>query len=144
MSETANGETDSRINQSLPYLVYSQSKGVMDFVWRGNVQEFASGLWAGNHAGKNNPASQDQRCVGPLPRGVYTISSPVKHPHLGPVAMELHPFEGNKMFGRDGFWIHGPSNGNNRGQESMGCIIMPHDKRVALWETGARQLQVVE
>ena len=143
MNETVYGAIDSRINQGLPYLLYSQANGVMAFGWRGGVNEFASGLWAGNHDGKNNPSAQDKRGVGPLPQGVYTILPPVHHPHLGVVAMQLEPVEGNEMFGRDAFWIHGPSNGNNRGQESMGCIIMPHDDRVRLWETGARQLQVV-
>lgn len=138
------GALDGRIDSNRPYLIYSQRHGAMAFGWRGNVSEFATGLWAGNRDGKNNPSAQDQRGVGPLPQGVYSIAPPVTHPHLGPVAMRLDPVQGNEMFGRDGFWVHGPSNGNNRGQESMGCIIMPHDKRVDLWETGARQLWVTE
>lgn len=139
------GQQDSRLKQGLPYLSFSQSKGVIEYHWRDGVGTISNHAWAGNHAGKNNPSMQKVRCVGPLPQGVYTILPPVTHPHLGPFAMKLEPVEGTDTFGRDGFWWHGASsNPNNYGQESMGCVISDRGSRVAGWETGARQLLVTE
>lgn len=139
------GAVDSRIDVRLPYLLYSIGRGVMAFGWRGGVQELASGLWAGNGHGKNNAAYCNVKCIGPLPKGVYTLKAPIKHPRLGQYAIELTPHPDNVMFGRGDFWIHGASNDpKHRGQESMGCIIMPYDKRVALWKSGALQLCVTD
>ena len=139
------GTIDSRLNQGLPYLSFSQSKGVIEHHWRGGVGVITNHAWAGNHEGKNNPDMQDVRCVGPLPRGVYNILPPVTHPHLGPFAMQLEPVQGNEMFGRDAFYWHGPSQDTaHYGQESMGCVISDRGSRVAGWNTGARQLLVTE
>ena len=139
------GAIDPRIDTSKPYLLYSIAQGCMAFGWRGGVSELASGLWAGNGHGKNNPEACSIKCVGPLPKGVYTLKAPVKHPRLGPYAIELIPHPDNKMYGRSDFWIHGASNDpKNRGQESMGCIIAPYDVRKAMWETGALQLWVTD
>ena len=125
------------------FIEFKQSTGELTYCWRESRVEITSHAWAGNHAGKNNPAMQDVRCVGPLPQGKYFIEQPVTHPHLGPFAMHLIPDSSNQMFGRDAFYIHGPSMGNNRGQESMGCIIADRQSRENLWATGARELRVV-
>jgi len=122
-------------------LIYSQSTGIMSL----GAQQIALG-WAGNHDGRNNPAMQDAHCVGPLPQGDYTLDGwEDEHPHLGPMVTHLTPDPAAEMFGRDGFYIHGPSSDPARyGQESMGCIVIPHTPRQAVKDTGETQLRVVE
>jgi hypothetical protein len=130
---------------SASFIQYSQSAGTYDLIAEG-VPPLRIGVgWAGCGKGKNNPAMQATPSVGPLPRGRYSIGAPFTHPHVGPYAMRLTPLPGTEMFGRDGFLIHGPSIcAANRGQESHGCCILEHDKRVALWNTGARILEVIK
>ena len=126
-------------------LVYSQSSGVISVSIDNEGTEpgvVATG-WAGNHAGKNNPDMQDKPCVGPLPQGFYTICEwEENHGHLGPLVAFLKPDPGNEMFGRGDFFIHGPS-GKNWGQESKGCIVVEHDEREAVKDTGETRLHVV-
>ena len=121
-------------------LVYSQSSGVMT---RDGV-ELAHG-WAGNHEGRNNPDAQSQHCIGPLPRGMYTLQPWLPaHPHLGPITSYLKPDESNEMFGRDAFYIHGPSvDPAKYGQESKGCIVIPRSGRLDVRDSGETTLQVV-
>jgi Protein of unknown function (DUF2778) len=80
--------------------------------------------YSGNTSGLDNPAAEDERAVGPLPCGLYTITAP-RHPidHLGPLAMFLDPDPANEMFDRSGFFMHGD---NARGNHSAsdGCIVM--------------------
>lgn len=124
----------------LDCITYRQTTGEIKY----NGQHLGSG-WAGNHAGLNNPRMDHVRMVGPLPRGIYTITKPVMHPRLGPFAMELIPDPSNEMHGRDDFWIHGASQNPKRyHQESMGCIIAMRPLREAIWATGCRHLEVVE
>jgi hypothetical protein len=124
-------------------LKYSQSTGIMT---RDELQ-LARG-WAGQHAGKNNPDMQKVRGVGPLPRGLYTIGPwEETHGHLGPMVAALHPDPENDMLADDGhertaFFIHGPSQGANYGQESMGCIVMLRADRSSVKNSGETRLQV--
>lgn len=84
--------------------------------------------WAGNGDGKNNHAMQDVKSIGPLPCGVYSVGEwEAMHPGLGPLVVHLVQVEGD-TFGRDGFYIHGPSF-KNYGEESKGCIIVPRPMR---------------
>jgi Protein of unknown function (DUF2778) len=85
--------------------------------------------WAGKGKGKNNPAEQAEKCVGPLPQGKYTVQGWYTHPNLGPLVARLIQVEG-ETFGRDAFYIHGPaSNPEKYGQESKGCVVVPrHDR----------------
>jgi hypothetical protein len=86
--------------------------------------------WAGNNAGKNNPDMCAIRDIGPLPVGWYEIGEPFTHPHTGHFSMRLTPHEDNKMFGRDGFLMHGPDrNPEQRGEESRGCVVTRRDNR---------------
>lgn len=134
---TDSGQPDG--GEKPPSVVYSQSTGEISF----NGQHMGNG-WAGHGEGLNNPALQHVRTVGPLPQGRYEIKAPVTHPRLGPFAMELEPYPGNEMFGRDDFWIHGASQDPKRyHQESMGCIIAMRPLRLAIWATGCRLLEVV-
>ena len=84
--------------------------------------------WAGQLAGKNNPAMQNVPKTGPLPVGNYVINDPINDPKLGPVAFPLTPDPANEMFGRAGFFIHGadiriPS------LSSEGCIVQQRTVR---------------
>ena len=125
-------------------LIYSQSTGIMT---RDGVK-IALG-WAGQHDGKNNPAMQAVRGIGPIPRGFYTIGPwEETHGHLGPMVAPLTPDIENDMLADDGrarsaFFIHGASTGANYGQESMGCIVLPRADRQIVKGTGETRLQVV-
>ena len=119
-------------------LLFSQSTGEIEL----NDECIAVG-WAGNGLGKCNPEMQHVPCVGPLPRGFYTIDPwEDQHEPLGPIIAHLIPDPSNEMFGRDDFFIHGPSS-THWGQESKGCIVVPHDQRVVVRDTGETRLQVI-
>lgn len=91
---------------------------------------------------KNNPSSQSIVNSGPLPIGYYTIGAPVNTVTHGPYVLPLDPDTDNEMYGRDEFKIHGDSV-VRPGFASDGCIIMAHDIRVKIWESGDHRLQVV-
>ena len=102
------------------------------------------GSWAGNGKGKNDKLYCNTKCVGPLPVGRYTMLPPVLHATLGPFAIRLVPDEGNRMYGRCDFWIHGPSKDPKKyGQESMGCIIAARPNREKIWELGVISFEVI-
>ena len=81
--------------------------------------------------GKNNPAMQNVPDVGPIPQGLWIIGAPYTDPHKGPMVMTLTPDETTDTFARSGFLMHGDSI-DAPGHASEGCIIMPHDVRVAV------------
>ena len=121
-------------------LTYSQTNGT---VTNDSGIVIASG-WSGNHNGKNNPLMQNVPCIGPLPQGLYTICAwEALHDHLGQMVAFLRPDKGNEMFGRGDFFMHGPSS-THYGQESKGCIVIPHDDRETVKYTGETDLLVVE
>lgn len=128
-------------------ITYSQSSGVYtgyDVVEGKLVNPVLFGTgWAGHGDGKNNPDMQSVRMVGPLPRGRYTMAKP-KQESTGPFSIRLTPVAGTEMFGRDGFLIHGPSRGENYGQESHGCPILIRPSREQLWEFGADFFDVIK
>lgn len=93
--------------------------------------DFGAQGYSGNGEGLNNPAMQDAHAVGPLPQGTYTILPPHADAKVGPIAMHLVPAAGNRMFNRGDFLIHGDNAAANH-SASEGCIIMPHDARVAI------------
>jgi hypothetical protein len=99
--------------------------------------------YAGNGAGKDNPAMQDIHNVGPLPRGKYTIGPPHTSGHTGPYTMNLEPDPANEMFGRSAFRIHGDSIAAP-GTASNGCIVTARVNREAIWASGDRELVVLE
>jgi hypothetical protein len=78
--------------------------------------------WAGHLSGKNNPAEESVKDVGPLPKGLYTVGNPLEGTHLGPLAFPLHPDPQNQEYGRGGFFIHGAS-ATHPEMSSDGCII---------------------
>lgn len=103
---------------------------------------YAGGNCGKNPEGKNNPAMQNVVCVGPLPQGIYTAGTPVKHLHLGPYAVPLIPHPGNEMHGRSAFYMHGDRI-RDPGNASEGCIIMPRTTRVQYATSTDTTLHVV-
>lgn len=78
--------------------------------------------YAGRDAGKNNPAMQNVKGIGPLPCGFYIIGQPEDRSDTGPFSIKLHPDSGNNMFGRSSFFMHGDSI-KAPGTASHGCPI---------------------
>ncbi len=74
--------------------------------------------------GRNRPSMQTVPKVGPLPRGRYKIGPAYNHPKLGPITMNLTPQQGNQMYGRSEFRIHGDSI-HSPGTASEGCLCLP-------------------
>ena len=85
---------------------------------------------AGRKAGRNSPAHQCAKNVGPLPVGDYRMRI-ADHPRFVSPAIRLDPKgtpEGGTlphMCGRSGFWIHG-------GSDSQGCILLQRRERLAI------------
>lgn len=98
--------------------------------------------YAGNGAGKNNPAMQDVKDVGPLPCGFYTIGDPVEDVITGHYTLPLTPDPDTEMHGRDEMKCHG-ENPAHPGQSSDGCIVAPLPLRMEIHESADTRLQVV-
>ena len=85
---------------------------------------------AGREAGRNSPAHQCEKNVGPLPVGDYRMRI-VDHPRFESPAIKLDAIgtpEGATlphMCGRSGFYIHG-------GTVSQGCILLQRTEREAI------------
>jgi hypothetical protein len=58
---------------------------------------------------------------------------------VGANSAPLTQVEG-ETFGRNDFFIHGP--GADPANSSEGCIVIPHDERMAVMGTGETQIQV--
>lgn len=114
---------------------YSQRAGVL--TWNGVF--FGSG-YSGFGEGRNNPAMQAVRNVGPIPQGRYSIGPEFDAPVQGPCVMRLSPV-GHNALGRDGFLIHGD---NATHDASTGCVIMPPEVRHAIANNGDHDLEVTE
>lgn len=93
--------------------------------------------------GKNDPAMQRVKDVGPVPCGRYRIGPPFRHPTAGRFTMRLYPEAGTETFGRSGFLIHGDK-ASNPGTASHGCIVVPYDVRLAIGAHKDRELLVVD
>lgn len=107
---------------------YQQASGQMT---NAEHPEYSAEGYSGNGSGLNNPAMEYVHGTGPLPKGTYTIQPPHADAKVGPIAMHLVPAAGNQMFNRGDFLIHGDNAAANH-SASEGCIIMPHDSRVAI------------
>lgn len=99
--------------------------------------------YSGHSEGKNNPELENEKMVGPIPRGWYKIGEPQyimpipPGPH-GPYTLSLSP-EGHSAFKRSGFLIHGD---NVNHTASCGCIVLSHDLRLKIGEGTSRYLMV--
>lgn len=105
---------------------FSQSSGK---ITDDNGKLIATG-WAGHGLGKNNPDWENVHDVGPLPKGLYRVGAWGDHPPLGPNSAPLTQVAGG-TYGRSGMYIHGPGT-TDYGQESKGCIVVPHDERLRI------------
>ena len=114
--------------------IYSQSSGQLT-----RDGELIATGYSGAGSGRNNPAEQAVRNVGPIPQGRYLIGPEFDAPVRGPYTMRLSP-QGQDALGRDGFLIHGD---NAAHDASTGCVILPCDARREIASSGDRDLLVV-
>ncbi|WP_350027887.1 RHS repeat-associated core domain-containing protein [Methylovulum psychrotolerans] len=120
--------------------IYDQSTGGVTHVdENGNSSSVGTG-YAGNGAGRNNPAMQNVPDVGPIPQGTYDIGSGHSSRNTGPNTMNLTPRQGTNTFGRDLFRIHGDNSSHNA---SHGCIVLGPNIRNQINNSGDHTLQVV-
>ena len=103
---------------------------------------YAGGNMGKNPEGVNNPALQDQHCIGPLPQGLYTMGTPVEGLPVGAFAIPLTPDPANTMYGRSGFFCHGDNQAMNE-SASEGCFVMGRNIREQLASSSDQQIQVV-
>lgn len=116
---------------------YDQSSGA--FSLDGKV------LWdgySGYKQGKNNPAMQMQRAIGPIPAGLWHIGGTYDSKKTGPKTIVLVPDDKTETFGRSDFRIHGDSI-SDPGNASHGCIILPRFIRQAIIDNPCKLLTVV-
>ena len=117
---------------------YVQSTGRLYF----NGTPIATG-YSGQGDGKNNPALETVKNVGPIPAGRWRVQgSPFDSPANGPFCLRLRPCEGTDTHGRSGFLIHGDSL-SAPGTASHGCIVLPRAIRRAIWESVDTEMLVV-
>ncbi len=114
---------------------YSQTTGT---ITRNNAAQ--GNGYSGTGVGRNNPAMQNARNVGPVPQGRYVIGAPQDTTTHGPHVMALTPAAGTQTFTRSGFLIHGD---NRRHDASNGCIILDRQTRDQISDSGDNQLEVV-
>lgn len=105
-----------------------------------NGQQVAIG-YSGAGEGKNNPAAQDEACVGPIPRGQWRIGSLENAKSHGPAALPLFPCRVETH--RTAFMIHGDHKNGPPGFASEGCIILPRDIREQIAASGDHTLEVI-
>ncbi len=115
---------------------YIQSNGHL-FSPEGSL--FVVGYSGRANDGKNIPAKEREKGIGPIPRGRWTIGPPYKGPT--DFSLRLTPTSSTNTFGRSAFLIHG----DNKSQTaSQGCIIVsPRKLRETIWASNDRDLLVV-
>lgn len=98
--------------------------------------------YSGYGQGLNNPLKQDVHELGPIPQGMWTIGEFFNDPGgKGPIVTRLTPVEGTDTFGRSGFMIHGDNQEADH-TASEGCIILAHDVREQIMNSGDTELCV--
>lgn len=124
--------------------VFEQSTGKL---FDANAHLLGTG-YAGREAGKNNPAMENVKGIGPLPAGNYTgVELFEVHPTVGKYAIRLEPDAATTQkilrYGRDpkSFFMHGDSS-EHPGLASHGCIVQQRTVRENFW-AGDRKVQVV-
>ncbi|WP_083438172.1 tlde1 domain-containing protein [Caldimonas brevitalea] len=99
-----------------------------------------SGGYAGRGEHKNRPTSEHIENWGPIPRGKWRIGGYTNN--KGPLTITLTPGPGTHTYGRTAFRIHGESV-SDPGNASQGCIIVGYNARLAMVNSGDRDLEVV-
>lgn len=122
--------------------IYHQSSGKL---YRDAA--FISAGYSGNGRGKNNPALETAKGIGPIPVGDWIIKEPYNSANTGPYTLPLWADDGKlddteARTGRGAFRIHGDSI-KNPGTASHGCIILPRAIREMIWKSGDKKLRVV-
>lgn len=122
--------------------VFHVREGVI--AWAKDGSLFASGVWSGHGAGRNNPAMENVKGVGPLPAGLYRYEGMIDGGHLGPDVMHLVRIDDGPDFGRGHFYVHGATI-VNPAMSSDGCIIVDHPHRLEMNKQAgsARTIRVV-
>lgn len=101
--------------------------------------------YSGKGEGVNQPALEDVKGVGPIPRGAWSIGPARDDTGHGPIVMALTPLGDTETWGRSGFLIHGDLIGHVGEQmASEGCIVLSHDVRAQIAASGDRELIVEE
>ena len=103
---------------------------------------YAGGNKGRNPEGRNNPALQNERMIGPLPCGIYSVGDPYDDAKTGSHTMSLTPDPENEMFGRSEFKCHGDNPAQNH-SASEGCIVKSPAQVRCLILKGERRLRVV-
>jgi len=106
----------------------------------------ASGMFVG---GKNNPAKEGVKGVGPLPGGLYTADwLELVHAIVGKFAIHLKPDATTEArivaYGREpaSFFLHGDSY-EHPGEASDGCIVQALNVRQQFWNSGDHRIEVI-
>lgn len=98
--------------------------------------------YSGHGEGKNNPAMEAVRAVGPIPVGKWRATAlREKGASTGPYTIVLMPV-GHDAHGRTEFRVHGDSI-SDPGNASHGCIIMRRATRELFWRSGDHDLEVL-
>ena len=117
--------------------VYSQSSGQL---WNPSGACIATG-YSGFGAGKNNPALEGVRSIGPIPRGYWVMTGVYDSKRAGPLAIKLEP-SGHNALDRDYFRVHGDS-AARPGSASKGCIVLWRVIRQAIIDSNDKMLRVI-
>ena len=115
--------------------VYVQKTGTFSL----DGKELGHG-YSGYGEGKNNPAMQSVRNVGPIPAGLWKIGPPRQYKGMDD-CFDLAPI-GHDALGRSDFLIHGDHH-KIYGTSSRGCIVLDHAVRKKITESGITRLRVV-
>jgi hypothetical protein len=122
--------------------IWKQDEGEL---WRDSAM--VSKGYSGKGRGVNNPALQNVRGVGPIPKGDWRIMNVYNSKNVGPFVLTLWRKDSklddyDDTTGRSAFRIHGDSI-RAPGTASKGCIILPRQVRERIWKSGDRDLRVV-
>lgn len=112
---------------------WDQSEGVLYLDGRSVAKGYS-----GRGEGRNNPAMETVRGVGPIPAGRWRIGPPRTSGRTGPHVMDLVPIE-HDAHGRTAFQIHGD---NAAGDASSGCIVLPRAIRERISRSGLLTIEV--
>jgi len=137
------------------YWEYSQSTGNLTYVddYNNNRTPTDEG-YSGTGAGLNNPDRQDERNIGPVPRGMYTIGPQENYivdrdpdriendNYTLWGSMPLIPDSDTELHGRSGFMIHGDNQAGNN-TASQGCPVFGPKTRNRITNSGDNRLRVV-
>lgn len=119
--------------------IYQSSDGAL---FHDSTENLVCRGYSGHGAGLNNPSMENVPDIGPIPKGLYCISSFFDDAEKGPIVAHLTPWNGTDTFGRSGFMIHGDNpQGNNTA--SHGCIILSHNNRVLIRDSKETTLRII-